>query len=176
MYFMAAKSKLLVFIVCSFVLTIGNTAEQAKHAEIVKTAKEQYQMIYQGYVSKLGYCEGQASTNEITDENKKILLSLDLTLAQLKKALFVLEMKMQDDCAKDNLGWLLIVREKYIETLKTYKLKDDNIDMALTPSADIYYDVLVDYLALSSEITAEIRNIKQLNKPFSSSYMMWKKN
>lgn len=170
---MAAKSKLLVFIVCSFVLTIGYTAEQAR---IVKIAKEQYQFVYEGYVSKLGYCEGQASTNKITNENKKILLSLDLKLAQLKKALFVLEMKMQYDCAKDNLGRLLIVREKYIETLKTYKLNDDNIDMALTPSADIYYNVLVDYLALSSEIRENIRNIKQLNKPFFNSYTMWKKD
>ncbi len=173
MYFMAVKSKLLVFIICSFVLTIGYTAEQAK---IVKMAKEQYQFVYEGYVSKSGYCDGQASANEITDENKKILLSLGLTLRQLKGALFVLDMKLQDDCVKDTLGLLLILREKYIETLKTYKLKDDDIDMTLTLSADLYYKMLVDYLAIPSEIRDKIRNIKQLNKPFSNSYTMWKKN
>ncbi len=162
----------LFFILCSLVLTTGHTKEQNR---IVTMAKERYKDSYNDYLDKFGFCKGLASTNEITDKNKKILLSLDLTLHQLQGALTVLKIEANNNCIKESLGRLLISREEYLRVLKVYDLKDDGIDMSLT-IADMYYKLLIEFMAFPAEISGQITNIKQLHKPFPSHFMEWKKD
>lgn len=163
------------FITAFIFILIISSALSAEKSEIIKLAKYQYQLMYDGYKSQVGYCLGQASTNKITDKNKKILQSLNITQKQLKKALFALSIKTRNYCAEKNLGIFLIARGKYINTLSYYKISDNDIDtdIDLFSTPEIFYGNKLDYLKLPYEIREKIESIKQLDKPFARSFTRW---
>jgi len=165
------KQIITVFIFSFFISSVFS----AEKTEIIKLAKYQYQLMYDGYKSQVGYCSGQASTNKITDKNKKILQSLNITKKKLKKALFAMSIKASNYCVEKNLGLFLIARGKYINTLNYYKISDNDIDTDsdLFSTPDIFYGTQLDYLKLPYEIREKIESIKQLDKPFSRSFIRW---
>ncbi len=171
--FINMKQFIIAFIFSLFI----STALSAEKSEIIKLAKYQYQLMYDGYKSQVGYCLGQASTNKITNKNKKILQSLNITQKQLKKALLALSMKTNNYCAEKNLGLLLIARGKYINTLNYYKINDNdndiNTDIDLFSTPEIFYGNQLDYLKLPYEVREKIESIRQLDKPFSKSFIRW---
>lgn len=164
-----------LFITAFIFILITSNALSAEKAEIIKLAKNQYQLMYDGYKSQVGYCSGKASTNKITDKNKKILQSLDITEKKLKKALLTLSMKTNNYCTEKNLGLLLIARGKYINTLNYYKISDNDIDsdIDLFSTPEIYYGNQLDYLKLPYKIREKIEGIRQLDKPFARSFIRW---
>jgi len=163
------------FITAFIFILFASSALSAEKSEIIKLAKYQYQLMYDGYKSQVGYCQGQASTNIITDKNKKILQSLKITPKQLKKALFALSIKTSNYCSEKNLGFFLIAREKYINTLSYYKISDNDIntDIDLFSTPEIFYGNKLDYLKLPYDIREKIESIRQLDKPFSRTFIKW---
>ena len=150
--------------------------------EIIKHAKFLYEMSSIASQKRDAYCLGQASTNRITDKNKKLLMSLNLSLQQLQETLLHLQWKHMEICTKESDNNLLMARDKYIAVLKHYEINykdDDDIhdDLLHFMAAKEHYELWLNYRKLPPEIIKALDQIEQLQRLFSAKpdFIFWEK-